>query len=277
MAFTQVRRVLGFLLLVLCLYVAGRFLFLRPSLDREWKVEHAVLPEVRFEGPLVHIKNVRSFWYRSAPDFDVRYFDRTYDLDELDSVWFVLSPFREDWRGPAHSFLSFGFGDSTYVCVSVEARKEVGENYSVWKGLLNQYELLYVIGEETDLVALRAVHWNDDVFLYPIATSRERMRVLFVDMLERAQQLGTRPEYYNTAWNNCTTNLYDQVEKIAPDAWSWDWRLLLPGYSDQLPYERGLLDTDLTLDEARDRFRINEKARKHLGDPRFSSLIRSGP
>ena len=277
MAFTWIRRGLGLALLAGLLYVAGRLLFLHPSLDREWKAEHRVLPGIEFDGSLARIHDVRSFSYRSAGDFDIRYVDRTYDLDRLDSVWFVLSPFRDDWRGPAHGFLSFGFGDSLYVAISVEARKEVGENYSVWKGLLNQYELIYVIGEETDLIALRAVYWNDDVFVYPIRTSKARMRELFVDMLERARQLGIRPEFYNTAWNNCTTNLYEHVERIAPDRWSWDWRLLLPGYSDQLPYDRGLLDTDLSLEDARSRFRVNDRARGYIGDSRFSSLIRSEP
>lgn len=274
MSWKQFRRLLGAVLLALVAIVAGRFLFLRPLLDREWKVEHALLPEIVVDGSSVLVKHVRAFRYRTADDFDVRYVDRRYDLDALDSVWFVLSPFRQDWRGPAHSFLSFGFGDSVYVAVSVEARKEVGESYSVWRGLLNSYELLYVIGEETDLVALRAVHWQDDVFVYPIETSKDQIRALFLDMMERAQSLGERPEFYNTVWNNCTTNLYDHVETLAPDAWSWDWRLLLPGYSDQLPYDRGLLATDLPLDQARVRFRVNTRARRYLDDPRFSSLIR---
>ena len=274
MLWTWTKRILGLVFLGLLLFLGTRYVFLRPSLDRDWKVEHAVLPEIRIDGNEVHVKNVRSFVYRSADDFDPRYVDRTYHLDQLETVWFVLSPFREDWRGPAHSFLSFGFADSTFVSVSVEARKEVGENYSVWRGLVNTYELLYVIGEETDLVALRAVHWNDDVFVYPIATSEERVRELFLDMMTRAQQLAVRPEYYNTAWNNCTTNLYDHVEKLAPDSWSWDWRLLLPGYSDKLPYELGLIATDLSLDEARERYRVNDKAKAAFGDPRFSILIR---
>lgn len=275
MLFSWIRRGLGLALVIFLAFVAGRLFLLHPSIDREWKVEHAAMPQIEFDGSAVHVANVRSFRYRSADQFDVGYVDRVYDLERLDSVWFVLSPFREDWRGPAHSFLSFGFGDSLFVSVSVEARKEVGESYSIWKGLLNQYELLYVVGEETDLVALRAVYWNDDVFVYPIATSQERMRVLFADMMERARELGVRPEFYNTAWNNCTTNLYDHVEKIAPEAWSWDWRLLLPGYSDQLPYERGLLDTELTLAQARERFRVNERARVYADDPRFSALIRT--
>lgn len=274
MIFVWLFRLLPLVVFSLLVFVGVRLLFLRPALDRPWKVEHSVLPEITVADSLVQVKGVRSFVYTSATEFEARWVDRTYDLRELETVWFVLSPFREDWRGPAHSFLSFGFADSTFVSISVEARKEEGESYSIWAGLVNRYELLYVMGEETDLVALRAVHWGDDVYVYPIATTRERVRTLFLDMVARAQALADRPEFYNTAWNNCTTNLYDHVEEIAPGSWSWDWRLLLPGYADELPYERRLIATDLSLAEARARYRVNDKAQRFDGDPRFSVRIR---
>lgn len=258
----------------LLLFAVGRWTLVRPSLDREWKIEHAALPAVRFDGSLAHVQNVRSFRYRTADAFDANYVDRTYDLDRLESVWFVLSPFRDNWRGPAHSFLSFGFSDSSYVGVSVEARKEVGEIYSVWQGLLHRYELLYVVAEESDLIGLRAVQWKDDVFVYPIRTTPERVRALFVSMMKRAALLAERPEFYNTAINNCTTNIYDHVKTLAPEAWGWSWRLLLPGYSDEMAFERGLIDSDLPLEQAREHFRVNPRVERYLGDPRFSVRIR---
>ena len=256
------------------LLASARWIFVRPALDRDWKVEHAVLPTIRFDGSKVHVTDVRSFRYRTSDDFDANYVDRTYDLDRLESVWLVLSPFRENWRGPAHSFLSFGFSDSSYVAISVEARKEKGEVYSVWKGLVHAYELLYVVAEETDLIGLRAVTWHDDVFVYPIKATPDRVRALFVSMMERAAALAATPEFYNTATNNCTTNIYDHVKLLAPDAWGWSWRLLLPGYSDEMAFERGLVDTDLSLEKAREQFRVNERVERWLQDPWFSVRIR---
>lgn len=271
-----------FVLVALALVVffaAGRWLFISPSLDRDWKVEHSVLPEVEMDDQTVEVRNIRNFRYHDSGEFDANYYDRTFRIEDVDSVWFVLSPFRDNWRGPAHSFLSFGFSDSTFVAVSVEARKEVGEDYSIWKGLVHNYELLYVIGDERDLIGLRAAQWNDDVFVYPIRARKEQIQELFVAMMERAQKLSESPEFYNTASNNCTTNIYDHVRELAPDAWGrFDWRLLLPGYADELAFENGIIDTDLDLEEARRVFRVNDRVAVALEQPHFGMRIRgAGP
>ena len=263
--------VAALLLLGVVALLAGR----RPSNERAWIPEQAVLPSVRFEGNRVHVRNVRDFTFRSATDFTPGYRDRTYDLDRLERVWFVLSPFNRDWRGPAHAFLSFGFSDGQYVSLSVEARREVGEAYSVVKGALREYEIMYVVGEERDLIGLRAVAWDDPVYLYPVRATPEQARELFVRMLRRAHELESRPEFYNTFLNNCTTSILDPVDRIAPGRIPFGWEVLLPGYSDQLAHERGLLDTDLPLEQAREAFRINERAKAAAGDPAFSTRIRS--
>ncbi|MEW5930608.1 MAG: DUF4105 domain-containing protein [Gemmatimonadota bacterium] len=247
----------------------------RPSNARAWRPEQAVLPQVSFADSLVRVRNVRDFTFRSATDFTSGYRDRTYDLRRLERVWFVLSPFNPDWRGPAHSFVTFGFSDGQFVSVSVEARREAGEEYSVWKGAMRRYELIYVVGEERDVIGLRAVAWSDPVYLYPVRATPEQARELFVRMLRRAQALERRPEFYNTFLNNCTTNILDPVEGMAPGTVPFGWEVLLPGYSDGLAHERGLLDTDLPLEEARARFRIDERARVAFGDPAFSTRIRS--
>ena len=115
---------------------------IEPSNDRDWRPEQAVLPEIAFEGDVVRIRNVRNFRHHADGSATPAYDDRTYDLRKIERVWFGVSPFGTSWRGPAHVFLSFGFSDSQHVAISVEARKEVGEEYSIWKGLLRRYELM---------------------------------------------------------------------------------------------------------------------------------------
>jgi hypothetical protein len=261
---------------VLAALAAGWTLRL-PSHERAWIPEHAVLPHARFAGGQVTIHGVRNFvWIDSTavPAWE----DRTYDLARIESVWFIVSPFSSEWRGPAHTFLSFGFADSQYVAISVEARKEVGETYSLWKGAAKRFEILYVIGDERDLIRLRTDVWGDDVYVYPIRASREHVRALFVQMLERANGLREQPEFYHTLTNNCTTNLIEHVNRIAPGTVPYGWRTLLPGYTDEVAEALGLLATDEPLEVARARFRVNERARAHGGDPAFSQRIRGiGP
>lgn len=250
------------------LIVAAIRLVRRPSSDRAWYAPQAVLPEVRIDGEVVDIRHVRDFTYRSPSDFDVRYADRRYDLRELDSVWYVISRF--GGFGAAHAFLSFGFGDE-YVCISVEARKEAGETYSPIRGMLNEYELMYVIGTERDVIGVRTHAWREAVSLYPIRTTPERMRRAFLDMVQRAGKLAREPEFYDTVFNSCNSNIVRHVNAVVPGRVRFDVRTLLPGYSDRVAYELGLIDTDLPFEQMREAHRIDASVPL---DEHFSRAIR---
>jgi hypothetical protein len=260
----------------LVLVAAIGFASIRPSNTREWTLEHSRLPTITFEGSEVFIEDVRDFRNVTPDSLVAGWSDRTYDLDGIESLWFILSIFHEDdFRGPAHSALSFGFDDGSFVVVSVEARKEVGEGYSIWKGLLKRYELIYVIGDERDLIRSRAVFRPDHVYLYPIGAPREKIRELWVDMLESANALHGRPLFYNTATRNCTTVLRDHVNIVAPGSLPHSWKILLPGYADELLDRLGLLaDSGLPIEELRQRHRINEKARAASDAEDFPARIR---
>lgn len=255
-------------------YVALR-LTTRPTHARAWRPEQAVLPQVTIDDGLVHVRNVRDFTFRSATDFTAAYREHTYELAKLQRVWFVLSPFDREWRGPAHSFLTFGFSDGQYVSVSVEARREANETYSPLKGAMRQYELMYVIGEERDVIGVRAVTNDDPVYLYPARATPAQARALFVAMMRRAQAIERQPVFYNTFTNNCTTNILDPVNELLDKDIPVSVGTVLPGYSDKLAFQRGLIDTDLPLDEARARFQVNDRAKAAIGDPDFSVRIRS--
>jgi len=224
---------------------------------------------------LVRIRDVRDFRHDADGVVVEAWDDRTYDLRKLDAMWYVLSIFDgEGWRGPAHGMFSFGFSDGQYVTISVEARKEVGESYSWSQGLFKKYELIYVVGDERDLVLTRAVYRPDVVYMFPVATTAEKVRELFVDMLEKANALCEEPEFYNTLTDNCTSRLRDHVNAIAPGRIPASWKIALPGYSDELMEGLGLLDSDAALGEARILYRIDERARLYADDADFSVEIR---
>lgn len=259
---------------VLLLPLVGGWAAVRPSNDRDWTAENAVLPAAELWGDSVRVRNVRNNHYVTADRFTVRHEDRAYDLRELESAWFVVEPFAKDWRGPAHTLVSFGFRDGRYLAVSVEIRKEKGESYSPLKGLLKRYEIIYVVADERDVIGLRANHRKDPVHLYPIRAEQAQIRSMLVDMLTRANELRAEPEFYNTLTNTCTTNLVRHVNRITPKRVPFSYKVLLPGYSDRLAYDLGLIDTDLPFEEARERFHINARAAKYADAPDFSQRIR---
>jgi hypothetical protein len=245
----------------------------RPSNDRIWAPDHDRVARVRWSDSVVTIDNVRDFRYRDETHFTPAWRTRSYRLDRLRTAWLVLAPFSHAWRGPAHTFVSFGFDDSSFVAISIEARREATEQYSMWLGLGRNYELIYVIGDERDLIAKRVVG-AAEVYLYPVRAPVERIRAMFVSMLDRAEQLAEHPEFYHTIANNCTSNLVRHVNQVAPGRIPAGIAVLLPGYADQVGQSLGLLPETASVAELRAKYRIDEKGRGAVAREDFSSVLR---
>jgi len=248
-----------------------------PSNVRTWTPEQARLPYVEFAGKHATAFNVRNCTYLDDETFIVNYDDRSYDLERLQAVDFFMVPFDGAPR-LAHTMISFEFdnpeGPPDHLAVSVEIRKEEGEDYAAWKGSLRQYELIYVLADERDVVKLRTNHWKDDVYLYRTTATPEQSKRLFVDVMGRVNELASRPEFYDTFTNNCTTNLVRHVNRIHPNRIKYDYRVLLPGYSDELAFEEGLIASAGTFEETKAKAYITPWAIA-AGDNRdFSSAIR---
>jgi len=248
-----------------------------PSNQRDWTPDNARVPTARFRGDSVYVHNVRNASYRTPADYTVRWEDRAYDLRQLERAWFLVEPFSRDWRGPAHTLVSFQFADGRFLAVSAEIRKEKGESFSPWKGLLRQFEMTYVVGDERDLVRLRTNYRRDPVYLYPGRADRRKVRALLVDMLTRANELAAKPEFYNTLTNTCTTSIVRHVNRITPRRVPFSYKVLFPGYSDRLAYDLGLIDTDLPFEQARERYHVNARALRWGDSPDFSQRIRDLP
>jgi len=245
----------------------------RPSNFRDWSPDQAVLPYAEIEGGVVHVHNVRNCTYFDQDTYVLGYYDKTYDTNALRTVDFIMVPFK-DIPSVAHTMLSFGFDGGDYLALSVEIRREQGEKYDYLRGMLDQYELMYVLGDERDLVKLRTNYRGDDVYVYRARATPEQTRKLFLDVIARVNKLAVEPEFYNILTNNCTTNIAQHINHLAPGKVPLDYRVLLPGYSDKLAYDLGLLDTALPFPEARQRANVSEVARRNGDSPDFSAVIR---
>ncbi len=246
---------------------------MRPSNYRDWSPDQAVLARADIVGDRVAVHNIRNCVYLADQSYVVNYYDKQFDLNQIDSVDFVMVPF-QDLPSLAHTMLSFHFRNGDRVALSVEVRKKRGEEYNILKGLLRQYELMYVVGDERDLIKLRTNYRKDDVYLYRARATPQQARELFVDVMNRVNHLAAEPELYDLINNNCTTNIMRHVNHLAPNKVPYGWDVLLTGHSDRLAYDLGLLDTDLPFEEAKRRARISEVARRYADDADFSGVIR---
>jgi len=264
---------LRLVLLLALLALLGWWASQRPSNDRDWTPNMAVLPYAEFADSLVRVHHVRNTAYASAERYTPRYYDKVFDLRRLERVWFVVVPF-SSWGGVAHTLLTFEFRGSEFVSISVEARRERDERYHFLKGLFRRYELAYIVADERDAIGMRATVLGDDVFLYPVRAPPERIRAMFVAMLERANQLRERPRFYNTLVANCTNTIVRHVNALVPHRIPWSPKVLLPGYSDRLAYDLGLIASDLPFERARERFRVGDRAARYADSTDFSLRIR---
>jgi len=265
------RAILGFLVVFAVLVVW--WLTIAPSNDRDWQPDVAVLPYATFAGDSVTIHHIRNNEYRSETDFTPQYYDRTFQVSKLQTVDLFLS-----YWGPtliAHTIMSFGFEGDEYVAMSIETRKEKDEGYSAIQGFFKQYELIYIVGDERDLVRLRTNYRGEDVYLYRLNGPREVARRVFLEYLQDINQLSAHPAWYNALTENCTTSIYRLARPYAVRSW-WSWKLFTNGYLDELAYDLGAVDRSLPFPEFKARSRINERSQAAENDPDFSRKIRVG-
>jgi hypothetical protein len=264
---------IGFLV-VFCLIVVW-WLNIKPSNDRNWQPDVAVLPYATIQDNLVTIHNIRNLTYRTETDFDVNYYDKTFDLNGLDSMDIIAVY----WMGDAiaHIMISFGFQEKDFVAFSIETRKEKGEEYSTIKGFFKQYELIYIAGDERDLLRVRTDYRNpqEDVYLYRSRMPRDRSRKLFMEYIKQINAMKKKPVWYNTLTTNCTTNIVMHIKTFS-ERIHYNWKILLSGYTPLYAYERGAFDTRIPFAELRKRSYINPRAHVIGNDPEFSRKIRDG-
>jgi hypothetical protein len=248
------------------------FSSIKPSHDRPWRPEVAVMPRAFIDGDRIRITGVRNFEYRSRDDFDVRYEERVVYLSHLVALDFYVSYFWPD-SPVAHTFVSFIFDNATPISISIETRPEIGEGFDPIPSLFKQFELIYVVGDERDLVRGRTNYRNEDVFLYRVRTSPELVRRLFLVYLERINELADRPEFYNLFSNSCTINIV-RYANLAGRVGRLDIRHIVNGWSDRYLYRAGLLDASLPFAELRQRSHINAAAQAAGNAEDFSERIR---
>lgn len=252
----------------------------QPSNDRDWAADQVLAPEVSVSSDRnVRITNLRHSLFRSETDFDVRYRDFDFNLNELESVWFVVQKFTA-LEGVAHTFISFELKTPSgpqYFSVSVEVRREEGEVYSPFRGLYRQYEVIYVVGDERDVIGQRTVmRPTDRVHMYRVNATPAEVQELFLDVAKQIDKLNSQPEFYHTLLKNCTNEIVTHTYELTPKPINWlDPRLVLPGFSGKFAFSQGLVGKPgQSFTQLQQQCRIDEVAREEGLTESFSEKIR---
>ena len=267
------RELVPFLLLgVVYVIIVMAWFSVRPSNERPWRPEFRITPRARFEGDRVRILGVRNFEYRSTTDFTARYEERVVSLEHLTGIDFYVSYWMP---GPVgHTFLSFVFDDAPPLTISIEARQEIGEGYAPVGSLFKQFELIYVVGDERDIVRVRTNYRGEKVYLYHLNIPRVSAKRLFLIYLQRLNSLADQPEFYHLLSNSCTVNIVRYARAVGHRG-SFNIRHYLNGLFDSYLYTAGRLDTSLPFEQLRAQSCINHVAHDADAAEDFSERIRA--
>jgi len=263
---------------VLFIGLLGWWSSLKPSHERNWIPELAHLPQMTIAGNSLTVTNLRHFTWRTESDYDQRWETRSYDLSRIQGADLFLSY----WSGEAiaHLLISFTFENSDPLTISIEIRREKGEEWSALAGFFRNYEMAYVAADERDLIGLRTQARGEDTRLFRLNASPAQARDLLLAYAKDINQLAQEPRWYNTLTTNCTTVVYHLVGQVAP-GWKFslplDPRVLLSGYLPGYLRDIGSVRQDMPLEELVKLSHIGEKARSLKPDsPDFSRVIREG-
>ena len=274
---TNWRRRLFWIHHIIFLIVVIWWFNIQPSNDRNWQTDLNKLAYARVNGDLVTVHNIRNFSYQSEFDYQPDYYDKTFDLNKLEGVDLIATY----WMGPAiaHMFVSFDFGNNNYLTISIEARKEDDEGYSTIKGFFRQYELVYIVADERDVIGLRTHYRHnppEDVYVYRSHAPKENVKRLFLEYVANINALYEKPSFYNTLLSNCTTVIWLH-SKVNPNHLPFSWKILLSGYLPEYIHESGGFDQNLTFTDLKKQAYINPLVDERDISTDFSRAIRPLP
>jgi len=238
------------LLVVLCVYAI--VVWLRtPSQERNWLDDVSQLSEVQWEenNSTFSLQNIRNWHYSETEVLDKTYFDKSYNLDKLESLWLYVEPIALG-EAIAHTFLIFKFKGNTpqdYLGISIEARLEVGESYSPVAGVLRKLELHYTWATEQDLVERRAIHLHYPLKRYKIQAKKPHIQGLLRQLLSTTNALALTPRWYNTLLDNCTNELLKSVNEVYANTMPLHYSFVLTGYVDAYLDSLGYIDKSVPM------------------------------
>lgn len=248
-----------------------------PSNNQHWQPDVAKLPWLERSGDHVTLHNLRDCDYRSETNYKPRWKTETLNISQIRGVDLFLSSWGSPWI--AHAIVSFQTADGKYLAMSIEGRKRVGQSYSALRGFFRQYNLIYVVAEERDVVRLRTNFRKDEcVRLYHTKTNPRDAQRLFLAYLDWITEAAKMPEWYNALTSNCTSGIVSYLRRAKVGGLSrWDWRALLNGHGDEMLYDLGDLSSGgLSFAELRKQALINEAAQRADDAPDFSRRVRAG-
>lgn len=276
----QKRKIIIKIILSLTLFFAITLHFKQPNTNQDWEDGGKEVAQVYIGKATATIARIKNFSYKETDkEYNIDFYDKDFPLTGVKNVYYMVNPF---WGyNFAHTYLTFEFENGEYISVSVEARKNKTQSYNPLYGAFKTYNLLYLFADEKDITTLRTIVRDDKLYSYKLKLSEQEKNDLWQVVLERGEKTAKQPEFYNTLFSSCTTNVFVQMNKVLDEEKkiSFDWKILVPEDSAKIFYDKKMLDIDYeeypTYTELKEASNIQDVARanRNLDSNTFSKTI----
>jgi len=184
------------------------WLTLSPTNDSDWQPDVAQKAWADIQGDEVTLHNVRNCDYWTETDYTPHWETRTVRISQITGIDLAVDYWGSPWI--AHPIASFQFADAPPLCFSIETRKKLGQTYSTIGGLYRQFELIYIVADERDVIRVRTNYRKEDIYLYRTTISPAHARERFLEYIHSLNALRNKPRWYNAITTNCTTSIRTQ-------------------------------------------------------------------
>jgi hypothetical protein len=259
---------------ILILWV-GVILLRVPSLNRTWDADVRLLAGVEErEDGRIRLTDIRDWRYGIEEVRDsTTWFAADFDPDHIVDLWMYEQIL--DGRGRiAHTFLVFEFAEggvgaaldlppgagssqlreattlpgpgpeTRYLGISVETRREVGEEYGIIAGMLRTFEVTHIWATERDLVRRRVEYLDYPMTRYRLVVDPEIRARIFTKLARETAELAVTPRWYHTALNNCTSSLIKYVNESQPGSIPLHYSYMFTGHTDDYLARLGYLERE---------------------------------
>lgn len=242
-----------------------------PLADRNWYDFYEQTGDTSITNNTVTLKNVRDWNHSTTSVLERTWHDEIeIPIDSVESIWFGLSRFGSTGMS-GHSFMSFELTNGTAYVLSIEARREINEQYSAFYGLFNQYELWYGWGTERDFVGGRLFLLDQPIEYYKLNLTPEESQAVFLAVARETAVVYATPQFYNTLWANCTNLLAKTINQSYPGRIPYNIAWNLPGTSVSFLQAQGLINQTIPTETLTQTTQINNH------DPALLETINTSP
>ena len=219
------RKILSIFILIFVLIFLA-YLFKTPDRNQNWQIGHKKLAQIIFENKdSLKIKNFRDFDWKNKL---YKYKEVEVNLNDLKSAKIVEARFLPvDFI--SHDFIIFELENGKKIGVSIESRRVVGDNFSLLKGALPYYNLIYIWSSDDDLLGIRKIK-KQRLRFYNLKLKKDELKKIFILLAKDTNQIYQKPEFYNLFFRNCTNLLMKNFPEKYQDRVSFLTNHFAPGW-----------------------------------------------